>query len=276
MARITAVRDGALEGEAGLARAAKDLPACPPVGAAKTLEPACLDRLAAALGSKTGYRAVPADQATAATVAVLVGRDGLGYAVGRADAWLDLLKNGRGTGVDALRLVVSGGMAREAAVVGQRTEDEAVARRMTLAVATRVPGACATYYLVGSGQDASLPPELRADHSPCVQRQLSFREGPGGRYGSGVFRAAEGAMALWRETERALRLGLDHVGEPVRTRLLADLAQIEPATQRIGLRRERATIAVDVGARLAEAHAEAGVPLTRDAGARETGADAAR
>lgn len=272
MARITAVRDGALEGEAGLARAAKDLPTCPPVGAAKTLEPACLDRLAAALGSKTGYRAVPADQATAATVAVLVGRDGLGYAVGRADAWLDLLKNGRGTGVDALRLVVSGGMAREAAVVGQRTEDEAVARRMTLAVATRVPGACATYFLVGSGQDASLAPELRADHSPCVQRQLSFREGPGGRYGSGVFRAAEGAMALWRETERALRLGLDHVGEPVRTRLLADLAQIEPATQRIGLRRERATIAVDVGARLAEAHAEAGVPLTRDAGAREAGA----
>ena len=277
MARITAVRDGALEGEAGVARASKDLPTCAPVGAAKTLDPACLDRLATALGSKNGYHAVPVDQASAATVAVLVGRDGLGYAIGRADAWLDLLKNGRGTGVDALRLVVASGMAREAAVVGQRTEDEAVARRMMLAVATRIPGACSTYFLVGAGLDLkepALPPELRADHSPCVQRQLSFREGPGGRYGSGVFRAAEGAMALWRETERALRLGLDHVGEPARARLLAALAQIEPATQRIGLRRERATIAIDVGARLAEAHAEAGVPLTRDAGVREAGADA--
>lgn len=276
MSRIAAVRDGALEGEGGVARAAKALPTCGPTGGAKTLEPACLDRLATALGSQTGYREVPADQASAATVAVLVGRDHLGYAVGRADAWLDLLKNGRGTGVDALRLVVAGGMAREAAVVGQQTEDEAVARRMMLAVAQRIPGACATYYLVGSGQDLALPPELRADHSPCVQRQLSYREGPGGRYGSGVFRAAEGAMALWREAERALRLGLDRVGEPVRSRLLADLAQIEPATQRIGLRRERATIAYDVGARLAEAHAEAGVPLTRDAGAHEAGADAAR
>lgn len=279
MARIEAVRAGALEGPDAFASATRALPGCTDVDAAHkagAVDAACLATLAGALGSKTGFHAVPADQASAATVAVLVGRDGLGFGIGRADAWLDLLRNGRGAGVDALRLVVAGGMAREVSVIGQRTEDEAVARKMMLAVATRIPGACPTYKLLGSGLDGErLAPELRADHAPCVQKQLSFRDGPGGRYGSGVFRAAEGALALWRETERALRLGLDHADPPTRERVTRDLALIEPATQKSALKRDPLTVASDVLARLGEAHAEAGVPLARDAGAGDAGALAA-
>ena len=114
-------------------------------------------------------------------------------------------------------------------------------------VAARVPGACPTYELLGSGKDnAKLAPELRAEHSTCVQKHLSLRDGPGGRYGSGTFRAAEGAMALWRETERALRQGLEHASPEARASITKDLAVIEPATQRIGLRRDTSTVASDV------------------------------
>ena len=82
---------------------------------------------------------------------------------------------------------------------------------------------------------------------------------------------AEGAMALWRETERTLRQGLEHASPEARDRITKDLAVIEPATQRIGLRRDTSTVASDVFLRLGEAHAEAGVPIVRDAGAPKDG-----
>ena len=273
MSKILAGETSARGGLESLAESSKALPGCTNVDPAKGADAACLASLATALGSKVGFRAQPADQASAAAVAVLVARDGLGYAIPRPEAWLDLLKNGKGPGVDALRMAVSSGMAHEAPVVGQKTEDEAVARKMMRAVAARIPGACPTYELLGSGKDnAGLAPELRAEHSPCVQKQLSFRDGPGGRYGAGLFRATEGAMALWRETERALRLGLDHASDSTRDRVTRDLAVIELATQKIGLPRETSTVAIDVITRLGEAHAEAGVPITRDAGVRDAAA----
>lgn len=276
MSKILAVESGARGGLDSLAESSKGLPGCANVDPAKGADAACLAGLASALGSKTGFHAQPADQASAAAVAVLIGRDGLGYAIPRPDAWLDLLKNGKGPGIDALRMAVSSGMAHEAPVVGQKTEDEAVARKMMRAVAARIPGACPTYELLGSGKDnATLAPELRAEHSTCVQKQLSLRDGPGGRYGAGIFRATEGAMALWRETERALRLGLEHTSPETRDRVTKDLAVIEPATQRIALHREASTVAMDVLTRLGEAHAEAGVPIVRDAGApKDAGAEA--
>jgi len=276
MSKIVKVENAAKGGADALAEATKDLPACNAVDPAKGAEAECLAGLANALGSKKGFSAQPADQASAAAVAVLVARDGLGYAIPRPDAWLDLLKNGKGPGVDALRMAVASGMAKEAAVVGQKTEDDAIARKMMRAVGQRIPGACPTYELLGSGQDNDkLPPELRAEHSTCVQKQLSFRDGPGGRYGSGVLRAAEGAMALWREAERALRLGLEHASQDTKDRVTKDLAVIEPATQKIGLKRDTSTIAADVMKRLGEAHAEAGVPIIRDAGApKDAAADA--
>lgn len=272
MSKIVKVENAAKGGVDALAEATKELPGCADVDAAKGADPACLAALANALGSKKGFSAQPADQASAAAAAVLVARDGLGFAVPRPDVWLDLLKNGKGPGVDALRMAVASAMAKEAAVIGQKTEDEAVARTMMRAVARRIPGACPTYELLGKGLDnEKLAPELRAEHATCVVKQLSFRDGPGPRYGSGIFRATEGAMALWRETERALRLGVEHAGADAQARVTKDLAIIEPATQKIALKRDTSTTASEVTARLAEAHAEAGVPIVRDAGAKDDG-----
>jgi hypothetical protein len=277
MSKINKLEESSRSGIDALAEASRDLPSCGAVDAEKGPDAACLANLANALGSKSGFHAQPADQASSAAAAVLVARDGLGYAVPRWDAWLDLLKNGKGPGVDALRMAVASGMAKEAPIVGQKTEDEAVAKTMMRRVAARIPGACPTYELLGAGKDnAKLAPELRSEHSTCVQKHLSLRDGPGGRYGSGTFRAAEGAMALWRETERTLRQGLEHASPEARDRITKDLAVIEPATQRIGLRREMSTVASDVLLRLGEAHAEAGVPIVRDAGAPKDGSADAR
>lgn len=276
MAKIEAVRDSALVSPTAIGAGSMELASCKDPDPTRGAEAECLATLAGALGSKSGFHAAPADQASAATVAVLVGRDSLGYAVPRADAWLDLMKSGKGPGVDALRLAVVGRMALEAATVGQKTEDEAVARKMMASVARAIPGACPTYALLGAGKDnESLAPELRSEHSACVQKHLSFRDGPGSRYGSGVFRSAEGAMALWRETERAIRLGLDRTEGKVHEKLVQDLAMVEAATLKIGLKRDPSTIAADTMERLGEAHAEAGVPIwkAKDAGAKDASSD---
>ena len=276
MAKIEAVRDGALIGPESIGTGTMELSACKDPDPAKGAEAECLATLAGALGSKNGFHAVPADQASAATVAILVGRDKLGYAVPRAEAWLDLMKSGKGPGVDALRLAVVGRMVLEAATVGQKTEDEAVARKMMASVARTIPGACPTYALLGAGKENdTLAPELRAEHSACVQKHLSLRDGPGSRYGAGIFRATEGAMALWRETERAVRLGLDRTEGKVHDKLVQDLAVVEAATLKIGLKRDPSTIAADTMERLGEAHAEAGVPIwkPKDAGAKDATKD---
>ena len=78
------------------------------------------------------------------------------------------------------------------------------------AVASSVPGACDTYARLGAGGDVTAgPPERTADHSPCVQKDLERRTGPRehGRYGSGLWRGAEGALALWKEAGAALHGG---------------------------------------------------------------------
>jgi hypothetical protein len=82
-------------------------------------------------------------------------------------------------------------------------------------------------------------------------------------------------MALWRETERAIRLGLDRTEGKVHDKLVQDLAIVEAATLKIGLKRDPSTIAADTMERLGEAHAEAGVPIwkPKDAGAKDATSD---
>ena len=273
MSKIEAVREGAAGDAARLEAATRSLPACKPPEPGKTVDDGCLAGLATALGSRIGFRMAPADQAGAATVAVLLARDKMGYGVPRAEVWQDLIKSGKGTGVDALRVAIARGMARAAPTIGRKTEDEKVALSMMLEIARVIPGACSTYFLLGSGKDnGALPPELRAEHSPCVHKHLSLRDGPGARYGEGTWRAAEGAMALWRETERALRQGLPGAQASARDDISADLRIIEDATQKHGLKKLQATVAADVMQRLAEAHGEAGVPLSPiDAGKSDGG-----
>ena len=71
-------------------------------------------------------------------------------------------------------------------------------------VAAAIPGACATYESLGAGADPDkMPPADSPDHSACVQRDLSRKDGPGATYGQGLFRGAAGALALGRR--RSLR-----------------------------------------------------------------------
>ena len=131
-----------------------------------------------ALGGKGGFAATRPDQATDAAVALLLARDEDGSRVARADVWLAEIKEGKGAGVDALRLATARQMAKAAPKVGRALEDDAAAREVLAAVASSVPGACPTYARLGAGADAAtLPVELSPDHAACVQKDLARREG---------------------------------------------------------------------------------------------------
>lgn len=236
----------------------------------------CFAAIATTLGSKRGFSSSPPDQASATTVAIVLLRDGRGDWVSNADAWLGSMKGGKGPGPDALRLAVAARMVAGANAVGARIDDDAAAIAALRAVAGALPGACPTYHLVGAGRDTSkLPAELSPDHAACVQHDLARREGPGARYGFGVFRALEGALALWRESERALRMGLTVSSPETRAALEKRLAIIEPATQKIATRKLAGTTSAAVTETLGDIHADAGYVLWQDAGADGGAADAA-
>ncbi|HEY8073390.1 MAG TPA: hypothetical protein VIF62_04760, partial [Labilithrix sp.] len=247
MAKIEGLRD-ALAGDdaAAVKSATSGLPSCPEMppaalsaGQPSPLEKGCLSDLANAFGSQKGFVATPPDQAAGATVAVVLVRDGRGDLVADADRWLGALRAGHGAGLDALRLAVARKMEDAAPVVGRAIETDADARVAMKAIDAAIPGACPTYFLLGRGDDdASLPAPLSADHAACVQRDLSRREGPGGRYGTGTFRALEGALAIWRETERALRLGLPQAESGARSVVEKRLAIVQAATQKIATKKE--------------------------------------
>jgi len=129
-----------------------------------------------------------------------------------------------------------------------------------------VPGACATYGAVAGGVEAAqMPPEMTPDHSACVQKDLTRKDGPGGTYGRGTWRAAEGAVALWKDEARALRDGLAVMDGKPRATVEAKLKTIDEATAKIELKkvpREDGWIQD-----MAEMHGDAGVPMTGDAAA---------
>jgi hypothetical protein len=246
------------------------IPACGADG------PACLTAIATYMGSRSGFHADKPDQASCAAVAVTIIRDHRGELSPDSNAWLAMLKTGQGPGVDALRMAVALEMAHAAAEVGQKADDEAVARKIIGAISHSVPGACDTYAAIARGEVlTAMAPELHPDHSACVQKDLSRRDGPGGRYGADVFRAAEGAAALWRESERSLRMGLS-VAAPNAKKVITDsLAVIEPATLKISLKKVESAEDLGLTAMLGDVHADAGVMLWKpDAGASDAGAEA--
>lgn len=284
MAKIDAVRE-ALEKDdpAAIKSAIEGYPACadgPPVALLATQpgprDTGCFAEIANAVGSKKGFNPLPPDQSAATTVAIVLLRDGRGDWVAHSDNWLASLKNGKGSGPDALRLAVARRMAEAAPLVGRKIEDDKTALEAMKAVAGAVPGACPTYWLIGSGTDPkTLAAEHSAEHASCVHKDLGRREGPGSSYGEGVFRALEGSLALWREAERSLRLGLPNTGASAKATLEPKLKTIEVATQAIATKRVESATPAPVTEALGEAHAEAGVILWKDAGAKESGADAA-
>lgn len=227
----------------------------------------CLADIANALGSKRGFNPSPPDQAAATTAAVILMREGRGDYLAHLDNWLNSMKNGKGPGADALRLAVAKRMAEVAPRVGKKIEDDATAAGVMKEIATAIPGACATYQLLGAGKDpAKLPPELTPDHSFCVQHDLTRREGPGASYGAGTMRALEGSLAAWRETERGLRLGLSLASPGAKATLENRLKVIEPATQAIATKKSEATTTQGTLTFMGEVHAEAGILLWKDAG----------
>lgn len=246
----------------------EDAPACTNDG------PACMTALASYMGSKTGFHADKPDQASCAAVAVALVRDHRGDLAPDANAWLTMLKSGQGAGVDALRMAVATEMARVAPDVGVKADDEATATKLIAAVSRSVAGACDTYGAIARGEPLDkMVPELHPDHSACVQRDLSRRDGPGGRYGRDTFRAAEGAAALWREEERALRMGLAASGPNAKKLVTEKLAIIEPATLKISLKKVDSAEDQMLTAMLGDVHADAGVMLWKpDGGAPDGGA----
>ncbi len=280
MAKIEALRDALVTDDASPIRdATAGYPTCgdePPAvihpGKPGPRDAGCLTEIANALGSKMGFAPTPPDHAAAATAALVVMRDGRGDWLAHPDTWLADVKNGKGTGHDALRLAIARKMADAAPVVGRKIDDDATANAVMKAVVGAIPGACATYWLLGSGADPStIPLELTADHAACVQKDLARREGPGASYGSGHLRAAEGALALWRETERALRLGLPLAEPGPKAVLTKKLAVIEAATSKIETKKQAPTSAAILGY-MGDVHAEAGVMLFKP---HDAGADAA-
>ncbi len=278
MSKIAAVRDALVTDDASPIRhATSGYPACtdapPAVTAPGKPGPydGCLASIANALGSTQGFVADPPDHAGAAAAALVLTRDGRGDWLTNADAWLADVKDGKGTGHDALRLAIARRMVLGAPAVGRKIADDAAASEAMLAVANAIPGACPTYRMLGSSVDPrGIPTELTADHAACVQHDLARREGPGASYGAGHMRALEGALSLWRETERALRIGLA-VAEPgPKAMLEKKLAVIETATRKIETKKLPPTAPVALFGLVGEMHADAGVPIfaaAPDAGA---------
>lgn len=279
MAKIDAVRESLERDEsAAIASATEGYPACadaPPVALLPTQpsprDTGCFAEIASALGSKKGFVARPPDHAATTTVAIVLLRDGRGDWVAHVEDWLGSIKTGKGSGPDTLRMAVARKMAEAAPRVGRKLEEEKDALEAMKAVAGAIPGACPTYWLLGSGTDpAKIAAEHSADHAACVHRDLARREGPGSSYGSGTFRALEGSLALWRETERALRLGLASAGPGAKAMIETKLKVIEPATQAIATKRIASASPPDAVLMLGEVHADAGVPLWKD---KDAGAD---
>jgi hypothetical protein len=248
-------------------------PACATPG------PACLETLSTYMGSRTGFHADKPDQASCAAVALVITRDKRGDTVPDSNAWLNMLKAGKGVGVDTLRLAVARAMAEKAPDVGQHFDDEQAAKKLLGAVAASIPGACDTYGAIGRGDALeTMAPEIHPDHSACVQRDLSRREGPGGRYGSGILRAAEGAAALWRDEERALRMGGNVAAPAVQKVVIDRLAQIEPMTLKMSIKKMEPVDETAMVGFMADVHADAGVFIIKtdggapDGGARDGGA----
>src|SRR5262245_56931325 len=266
LAKVEALRDALVAEDAEPAkRATSSFPVCAEPFATRP-EKGCLQQIATAFGSKNGFNMSPPDQAAAASVALLLVREKRGDWVPAADTWMQSIRGGKGPGADALRLATARQMASAAADVGKKADDEKTALAMMKAIGVAIPGACGTYTARGGGsEEKSLALDVMPDHSPSAQTDDGRKHGPGGAQGRGVWRAAGGAGALWKDEARALREGLALMGGKPRASLEERLAKIDQASAKIELKklpREDEWIRP-----MQDAHSDAGVSFV-DAGAR--------
>ena len=236
MSKIEAFREALDVGSRDRALSVVEVARCPEPRTEVALTP-CLNATARAFGALDGFSADHPDQASAATVAYLLVRDRDGVGIPRPDTWLEAVASSSGPGADALRLALAASMAEDAPFIGKPIETETAARSMLGAVARAIPGACATYARLGRGADvASFSAPESPDHSPCVQHDLVRKDGPGPVYGDGLWRAAAGAAALWKDGSRALLIGFATTAGPVRTGIRKKLDVIDTATHQLTLR----------------------------------------
>jgi hypothetical protein len=240
--KVATLRDALLEDDGARAASLVDVPACVDVG--------CLDPIARKLGAKRGFDSNDPDQASAGAVALVLTRDRRGDVVPDADRWVAALTQARGFGADALRLAVARGMAEMSPRVGKRLDDEAELTKLVHDLSGVLPGACPTYAMMGMAPIEGLPASKAPDTAVCVQRDLERKDGPGARFGmgSGVWRAAAGIVALWKDEARALRGGMEAADEMVRPALEKKLAVIEGASARIELQMKGKRAAEESGA----------------------------
>jgi hypothetical protein len=225
--KVASLRDALLEGGDAQVAGVVDAPACTTTG--------CLDVVARALGAKNGFDANDPDQASAGAVAVVLARDHRGDLVPDPDRWIAAATMARGYGADALRLALARGMADVAPRLARAPAGEAELANVVRAMAAAMPGACDTYADLGAKTVAELSPAKRPETSKCVQRDLERKDGPGAGWGRGTWRAAAGALALWKAYARALREGEPAADPIVRSALEAKLAVIEAATAKAQL-----------------------------------------
>ena len=234
MSKIEALRDALDLGSRDRALSAVEVPPCPEPHS-ESARTACLDATARAFGAER-FSAEHPDQASAATVAYVLVRDRDGVGIPRPDTWLEAIASSSGPGVDALRLAVAAAMAEDADFIGKHIDAEPAARSMLGAVARAIPGACGTYARLARGADvASLSPPDSPDHSACVQHDLERQAGPGPAYGDGLWRAAAGGAALWKDGARALLVGFSTTAGPVRKGVRKKLDVIDTATHLLTL-----------------------------------------
>jgi hypothetical protein len=226
--KVATLRDALIADDGADVASVVDEPTC--------TDASCLDPIARALGAKAGFESNDPDQASAGAVAIVVARDKRGDLVPDADRWIAAMTMARGFGADALRLAVARAMAELAPQMGRPMDDEAEVSRRVHDLAGVMPGACDTYAMMSAVRADDIPPAKRPERSRCVQRDLERKDGPGATYGTGVWRAAAGAIALWKDEARALRTGLASTDPVARSVVEAKLAIIDAATARVELK----------------------------------------
>ena len=113
-------------------------------------------------------------------------------------------------------------------------DTDADARGFLEVVAAAVPGACKTYARIGAGEDPdAMQPQDSPDHDACVQRDLGRKDGPGAAYGQGLFRAAAGALALWKAELAALHEGAAQMDGRFKDAFDRRLSVVDEATPKI-------------------------------------------
>jgi hypothetical protein len=251
-----------------------ELPACSVASL-----PQCRDALARALGARTGFNAANPDQASSAAMAVMLVRDHRGeLAEPESDAWLLVLRSGRGVGPDALRLATVKQLETVLPELAREWRGDVELRTFLKGVAAVSPGTCQTYRLVGEGAaDASIPAQLHWRSSACVHHDLGKRDGLNVAYAPDpASRCSAGARAALFETVRALRAGTAQAAPAVKARMETKLASLEQLSEHVKLvlpDAERDGIQEHLGT----VHSEVGIELwKRDAGADASKQDASR